>query len=49
MKDGDRFLQELEKKAQIARKARMLWLALAGQEYKPDWLYWQDFRKAVKN
>lgn len=49
LKDGDRLLQELELKAQRARIARVLWLALAGWDYAPEWFYWMEFGKAVRN
>ena len=49
MKDGDRFLMKLRESMLKAEMSRRYLEARLGSEYKPDWLYWREYKIIGRN
>lgn len=49
MKDGYNLIEQWHDVLFRRYQANLLWLALAGTNYDPEWWYWEDYLKGNKN
>ena len=49
MKDGDRLLADLKRKAEYRNKCLIIAYLFGSPLYEPEWYYWLDYTRASAN